>query len=401
MKQDYTNYTTEDLLHDPFFIQSIQQPTEETDLFWKLQVEDGVIDEKEFKLATFYLKSIQVEHERISKKDLHTLWESIEQTNKSLLKKRIRRMYQVVAAACVILLVGFGGLFYHMTQHTPESYITEIAQSIKPDVPVTDTQLLITNKNPILISDEESQIKYDQAGELTVNDQIIDNAANLQQENASQEQKVVYSQLIVPNGKRATLTFSDGTFLWVNAGSRVIYPEKFDKKKREIYVDGEAFLQVSPDKDCPFIVKTKKMDIQVVGTSFNVMSYDEDDTHSVVLVEGEVKIKDENKQFTFLNPNQLYLYEEGVSEVTEVDVTNYISWTKGMYISKQEKVSSILDRLSRYYGKTIHYDTDIENITCTGKLDLREDLELLMGWLANTAPIGYKLEDGVYTVYAR
>ena len=77
MKKDYTNLKMEDLLHDAFFTETIQHPTEETDLFWKMQVEDGVIDKREYHLAVLYLKSIQVEHARISKKDLNSSKEEL------------------------------------------------------------------------------------------------------------------------------------------------------------------------------------------------------------------------------------------------------------------------------------------------------------------------------------
>ena len=123
MKKDYTNLKMEDLLHDAFFTETIQHPTEETDLFWKMQVEDGVIDKREYHLAVLYLKSIQVEHARISKKDLNSLWKSIEQTNKKVLKIKIKRLYRVLYAACLVLLIGTTGMFYYMAQITSDSHI--------------------------------------------------------------------------------------------------------------------------------------------------------------------------------------------------------------------------------------------------------------------------------------
>lgn len=401
MKKIYTNSRAEELLQDPFFIKTFRHPTEETDLFWKMQLEDGVVDEKEFNLAVLYLRTIQTTNDHISGKDLNSLWADIEQTNKSLLKKKIKRIYRVMSAACVILLIGIAGLIYQMKQISADSYIKEIAQSIKPDAPINDVQLFIANKEPLSITEEDSNIRYEQTGKLIVNEKIITNEKEASHTPTSTVKKPFYSQLIVPKGKRSTLTFSDGTSLWVNAGSRVIYPEKFDSKKREIYVDGEVYLQVSSNKDWPFIVKTKKMDIQVLGTSFNVLAYEEDEAHSVVLVEGKVKINSDNKQQTHLTPSDLFLYEEGVAEVKKVDVTNYTSWRNGIYTSKNENITNILDRLSRYYGKEIQYESDIEGITCTGKLDLRDDLEIVLTWLSRTAPVRYQSINGIYFIYSR
>ncbi len=401
MKKIYTNFTAEEFLQDAFFTKSLQHPTEETDLFWQMQMEEGLIDEKEFKLATLYLKTIRVENDHISRKDLNSLWVSIEQTNKCLLKKKMRRMFRVMSAACIILFIGLTSLLIQMQQLTSESHIKKIAQTIKPETPSEDVQLLISNKKPILITEEDSNIRYEHTGELLVNEKVITDENNTSQTKTQPEKKTSFSQLVVPNGKRSTLTFSDGTSLWVNAGSRVIYPEKFDPKRREIYVDGEVYLQVSSNKNWPFIVKTQKMDIQVLGTSFNVLAYEEDEAHSVVLVEGEIKIKSDNKQQTVLTPDDLFLYKEGTTEVRKVETTNYTSWINGIYTSKGENISSILDRLSRYYGKEIQYQNDIEGITCTGKLDLKDDLEIILTWLSSTAPVKFKSINDGYFVCSR
>ncbi len=97
------------------------------------------------------------------------------------------------------------------------------------------------------------------------------NSEQLQESVTDEEHS--FNQLIVPNGKRSTLALEDGTKMWINAGSRVIYPNKFKKNKREIYVDGEVYMEVARDEERPFVVKTNMLDVQVLGTSFNVMAY--------------------------------------------------------------------------------------------------------------------------------
>lgn len=76
--------------------------------------------------------------------------------------------------------------------------------------------------------------------------------------------------MVIPRGKRSVLTFSDGSKVWVNAGTRVIYPTEFEKDKREIYVDGEIYIEVARDEERPFYVRTKDMNVRVLGTKFNV-----------------------------------------------------------------------------------------------------------------------------------
>ena len=190
--------------------------------------------------------------------------------------------------------------------------------------------------------------------------------------------------------------------LWVNSGSRVVYPEQFEAKQREIYIDGEAYLQVSPDKSRRFIVKTNKIDIKVLGTTFNITAYEEDDRQAVALVEGSVEIISDKKKLAALTPNDLFQYKNGQINIEQTDITQYISWVEGWYIFESEQLPSILDRLSRYYGKEIKYHKkEIEMIRCSGKLDLKDDLNKVLDALINTAPIRYATDKNVYSVSYR
>ena len=182
----------------------------------------------------------------------------------------------------------------------------------------------------------------------------------------------------MPAGKRSSITFSDGTRIWLSASSRVVYPVEFMKNKREIYVEGEAFLDVYHDKSRPFIVKTNKMDIQVLGTTFNVCAYEKENIQTVVLVTGKVEVKTNNNETKTLSPNNLLPYndQQGIS-VHPVDV---------LYQFKKERLEIITKKLSKYYGKTIITDKQLANITCSGKLDLKEELDDVLHTLIQTVP---------------
>lgn len=164
------------------------------------------------------------------------------------------------------------------------------------DVSTNQTLLILSEKKQIAIQGKESKLHYNQQGKLNVNSQTIN------QETENDKKKDTYNQLIVPAGKRSSITFSDGTRIWLSASSRVVYPVEFMKNKREIYVEGEAFLDVYHDKSRPFIVKTNKMDIQVLGTTFNVCAYEKENIQTVVLVTGKVEVKTNNNETKTLSP---------------------------------------------------------------------------------------------------
>ena len=395
MNKDYTKYTAEKLLEDDFFIESNTSPTLDTINFWKRQVVDG-LDEQEYQLAIFFLRSIKVKKEQMTNERQDLLWTKIKDSNKILQLQRSRRFrsFMWMAAASVAVLIIFSiSYIYTNVNKTPDVEAVAREMAVTPDE--GEIQLVLSDKL-IPISGQESQIEYDAKGTVAVNSEKI---ADVSLNSANSSKRLSeFNQLIVPNGKRSTLILEDGTKLWVNAGSRIVYPVTFADKKREIYVNGEVFLEVTPDKKRPFIVKTKEMDVQVLGTSFNVMAYETDESSSVVLVTGAVQVDTKDDEDFRLEPNRMFSYNQGECDIKEVNVNDYILWKDGLYTYRSESLSVILDRLSRYYGKKISYQPDVATLKCSGKLDMQEDLEVVLDGLSQTAPILYKKIDEEYIV---
>ena len=387
MNKAYTKYPTEKLLEDDFFIESNTSPTLDTINFWKGQIAGG-LDEQEYQLAVFFLRSIRVKKEQMSNERQDLLWTRIKDSNKILQMQRNRRFRSfiwMVAASVTVLIIFSISYIYTNVNKTPD--VEAIAREMAVTPEADDIQLVLPDKQ-IPISGQESQIEYDAKGTVVVNSEKIADA--FQSSANSSKRSLEFNQLIVPNGKRSTLILEDGTKVWVNAGSRIVYPVAFADKKREIYVNGEVFLEVAPDKNRPFVVKTKEMDVQVLGTSFNVMAYETDESASVVLVTGSVQVDTRDDEDFRLEPNRMFSYHKGECDIKDVNVNDYILWKDGLYTYRSEHLSVILDRLSRYYGKKISYKSDVADLRCSGKLDMQEDLEVVLDGLSQTAPILYK-----------
>lgn len=199
-------------------------------------------------------------------------------------------------------------------------------------------------------------------------------------------------EITVPEGERMDILLSDGTKMYVNSGSEVVYPDVFDKDKREISVEGEVYLDVAKNPGCPFIVKTEKFDIRVLGTSFNIYAY-KDNAASVVLVHGSVLVTTKNKQQVELKPNQLAdIGEEGAS-VRQVDVSEYVSWKDNMLLVERKPVVEIFRKLELYYGCRIKYDPEIASMSLTGKLDLLPDIEDVIDNLCFSLALHYTINE--------
>ncbi|WP_106832083.1 FecR family protein [Parabacteroides pacaensis] len=399
MKTDYTGYTTEKLLQDDYFIHTILHPVPETELFWKQLLKEGKIKQSDFELAVFFLRSLRVKKQYMSPEAVSSLWENIEIKNKNRLNRKVRQMYRLLLpTACGLLLLLLGVSYLYLYPHEETPTLMSVARSLKPEKETEEVQLLLSHNQQIFITGQEAKIDYKSSEEIQVNTQTIKLKTDSAAYRDATLQPMRYNQLVVPVGKRSTLILQDSTKLWVNSGSRIVYPVVFASGQREIYIEGEVYLEVAPDKKRPFLVKTTQMDIKVLGTSFNVTAYENDTVKSVVLVTGSVKVETRNQQVSTLAPDHLFTYTHGTASIQKVEAGKYISWKDGIYNYESESLAVILKRLSRYYGKEITYEPAVSSLKCTGKLDIKDDLETVLSGLMLTAPIYYIRQEGRYLV---
>lgn len=398
MKIDYTNYNDIDFLDDDFFIESMISPTRESELFWTELIDRKKIDINEFISANMLLKSIRQNRHELAWERKEQLWKRIDTTRNSLKNKRKKgvRLYKYLSvAACSAIVIGLSLTFLFKKDHSsPENnHEIDYTQFQLGHQQQTQGEIrIVTGDRQVEIDGEDAEIKYDSAGSLTVNNEAVD-----QEVSHTSATELSYNQLHVPYGKRASLTLADGTSLWVNAGTTVIYPAVFPDHKREIYVDGEIYAEVKRDENRPFLVKTDKLEIYVLGTSFNVSAYKEDTHKKVVLVKGSVDIR-LNGENTRLSPNQLYTYNGQVSSVETVDAEMYISWRDGIYIFKDESIETILLQLARYYNVTMIFPPQPSGTLCSGKLELKEDLPHLLNHLSQIASFNFGIKDNEYRI---
>jgi hypothetical protein len=338
---------------------------------------------------------VQIESEIISGEEKDDLWKKIETSNKNNLKNRENRYrhYFISLAGIAAVFLIIISINIYMNNQTEQRQASRPIENVKaPDAPVSEIQLVINDEKTISLKDDEYEITYKDDGIAIENRESGSKKEELQNEKTNE-----YNQLIVPFGKRSALTLTDGTKMWINAGTRVVYPPVFTMNKREIYVDGEIFLEVAPDKNAPFIVKTKNIITEVLGTSFNINAYENDSLQQVALLSGSIKIH-LNENETVLSPSHLFTSFGNTFEVKTVNVNKYISWKDGIYLYESESLSNILKRLAHYYGETINYPPEIARMKCSGKLDLKDNLQRILNGIATTAPVHYQFENGKHFI---
>ena len=398
MFKQYYTYKAEDYLNDDYFVDSMLEPTPESETYWKILIDDKMINADEFISAYMTLKGLHENKPEVSSERISVIWERIVETNRKKIFniKRFQFIRYAAVACSIIGVIGFS--LFTVLKTGKASQIQSIGDFARENVihkqqPTNKIQLVSGNKT-LAVDGVQAKVEYDENGKLKVNKQSV--AVNQPANTVKEVQE--FNQLRVPYGKRAFLKLSDGTSLWVNTGTTVTYPTKFAKDKREIYVEGEVFAEVFHDATCPFIIQTEKLDIQVLGTVFNVSAYKEDKQTNVVLVSGSVNVKPKNGKATIIKPNQLFAYTDQASTLRNVDVENYTSWHEGNYIFQNEPIENILLRLARYYNVTMKLPSSATGITCSGKLELKDDLNQLLNGLSEITSMSYGVKNNEYRI---
>lgn len=389
MKKNCSDNIISSLLDNDLFMKWVIDPTPELQTFWENEMNgDGELKDNIYTLKDI-IKYIKIEEPTLSTDEKKLIWEKIEQNiGRDKVKKRffLRRWVQVASVAAIVVLLA-GGYFYVSTNKTE---IELDYASMLDDHQVQqsgDISLILSDNKVVNIQKDSSQVVYDDKGRINVDSEEIEGTENA---------KPSLNQLIVPYGKTTFLTLSDGTKIWVNSGTKVIYPTVFDDSKREIYLVGEVYLDVTKDEDRPFIIKTNHIDVNVLGTKLNVSAYNDANAQSVVLVSGAVNIRSKELKGSYkIYPSQMFSYDIASSkaDIQKVDVDNYVSWIYGYLMLESESLDLVLQKLERYFNIPFIYDSkSLSSIRVSGKLDLKGTPENALKYISLTAPINYKMD---------
>ncbi|MBC8767682.1 DUF4974 domain-containing protein [Arenibacter sp. BSSL-BM3] len=291
-------------------------------------------------------------------------------------------------AAILVLLVGIGSYF--------------IQQKSNSDLPVIDKNAItleLGNGNIQVITEKEESAILDKNGKVVGKQQ---GGVLSYQDVANQvvSKAPIYNELNIPHGKTFKLILSDGTTVHLNAGSSIKYPVKFiEGTKREVFLNGEAFFDVTKDANHPFVVNVNDLNVRVLGTKFNVSSYPEEENVNTVLVEGSVALHGEDSDFNsantvLLEPGYKGEWNQHSKEtfITQVDTKMYTSWVEGRLIFRNTPFKIIRKKLERHYNISIKNNNEIlEEKTYNAVFDV-ESIEQVLRTLNEIYSIEYIID---------
>jgi len=216
-----------------------------------------------------------------------------------------------------------------------------------------------------------------------------------------------FAEFSVPYGESQKMQLPDGSTVWINAGSTLIYPTKFFASTRTVYLSGEASFSVTKNPNKPFIVSTKYLNVQALGTKFDVQAYPNMSFTTATLIEGRVKVDMTSNTIKsyILKPNEQLTYSNKKHNIsiTSVDAVKQTSWEKGYLIFQGATFDDIVSTLERKYNVRINYDADkYSGRSYYGKFNPDESVEQVLSVLCQVVnKSSYKIHGSTIYIYSR
>lgn len=364
----YKKYTFHQFVNDSDFIAWVQHSNEESNKYWNEVIKQNPWQKDTIREAILFIQSLQAIEPAIEDQKFDKIW------NNLLVQKKTRRMRtQVFRWAAVFFLVVSVSLVAPRIHRSLNNKIAKVEIAN-----LEEAKVILSDGTVKSFTEKDSEIELVSSKEIIVNQDTLKNTHKTNEENLI--------QVVIPFGKHSSLKLPDGTTVYVNAGSQITFPAAFSGDKRVVSLIGEAFFDVKKDATHPFVVHTNDMDITVTGTEFNVSAYYDDEYTQAVLVSGVVnvskpKLLSKNIQ---IEPGEsaIITKEEGEIITSRVNPEKFTSWINGYIICENDPVSEVMKKVERYYNRRIQVSSEVGPISFSGKLDLDNNLEVLLQSLA-------------------
>lgn len=345
-------------------------------------------------------------YKQILRKVLYTRWSlRSTQVNTELefnkfekrINTRVRYLSFAAVAASIILLLSISipFLFDNNSEETQS-----IAQSFKIEPGKRGAELILSTGESVKIEEDTKDIK-ELDGSLIQIDSLRGVAYSAE---LKSDQKEIYNTLKVPRGREFDIRLADGTRVWLNAESELRYPVQFVGDKRQVYLKGEAYFDVEPNKEKAFIVNSYDQQVKVYGTEFCVNAYDQNEIKTV-LVEGSVGLRANSKSLeTKLKPGELGLanLQTGEINVKQVNVRPYIAWKDGEFVFESEPLENIMERLERWYDVKIFFmNEECKNYRFTADLERYADVKDFLFFMEATSNAKFEIKKNAIVVMAK
>ncbi len=312
-------------------------------------------------------------------------WKGISRKIKAEKRKNAEKLFLKAAAILILFIAPSIFLFYQINKKVQKTTPPAITPGITQAVLVTGSGKQYDLKENIEIEEQGVRIS-------TKKDKIV-----YKTELKKNTAETTYNTIIIPKGGEYQLKLIDGTQVWLNSDSKLRYPTAFNEKERKVYLQGEALFKVTEDKKHPFIVDVHNVAIKVLGTTFNVNAYADQNNITTTLVEGKVRVESDFFEKTAnLLPSNQYIFNAatGKSKMTTVNTDIYTAWARGRFVFENESLHDIMIRLERWYDiKVFFSNSKSADLRFSGDIARYENIDEVLNLLSKTKKVKFQLKD--------
>lgn len=292
-------------------------------------------------------------------------------------RKMYRRRWMVAASIAALVLAGAGGFFY-LNRARPSAEIASanktndiLPGTTKGSLTLADGSVIILNDVPVgrLATQGRANIIKQDSGTLDYK----------QKENTTQPSAAGLNTLATPRGGQYDLILPDGSKVWLNAASSITFPASFDGSERNVELSGEAYFEIAANPNKPFHVLLKDgTQVQVLGTHFNVMAYEDERQTEVTLLEGSVNVVKQKAAVRLHPGEQALIGKEGNITKDGVDTSESVAWKNGLITFKDADIKTIMRQAARWYDVEVEYKGDVSQRIFTGSIARTSKLTQLL-----------------------
>ena len=306
-----------------------------------------------------------------------------------------RRIYYrfLSGAAVIAICFGFWALIRIQEQETQNLQVTETEQQLS-DMPANKPVLTLGDGTRMNVWGDNLYFKETEKGQKIM---LGDSLLSQKEDSITADS---YNTLEVPLRCDFNFTMSDGTRVWINAASTLKYPAKFAADSRTVYASGEIYLEVAKDAGRPFYVVVDGITVKVLGTSFNIRAYADENDTKVTFLEGKIAGQITDMEYTLTPGKQLKRDKTfGETSVRTVDPAEIVSWTRGYYIFKKARLQEVVNTLKNWYGVNIMLSSGASDIIYTGVVNKEEKLEVFLRRLEEVSNVKCSCNGKFVTIY--
>ncbi|WP_295124877.1 FecR family protein [uncultured Chitinophaga sp.] len=301
--------------------------------------------------------------------------------NKKIGRKPLSVTISRVAAAAVLLVLVSAGLYRFLAP-------TPARMSNKEGLPgIERAMLTLADGSRIELDDAEEGELANQHGVKVV--KLPDNQLAYEGEGNA----MAYNTLETPRGAKYRITLPDGSTVWLNASSSLRFPTSFKGEDRQVELQGEAYFDVAKNASKPFKVKLHQMDVQVLGTQFNVMAYNDEPNVRSTLLDGSVRLHDETGE-VLLTPGQQGTRQNGTDGfvVTKVNAADAVAWKNGFLVFENEEIETVMRKIARWYNVEVEISEKVAGKRFGGTISQQKDVQSVLTALEITGSVHFKMQ---------